>query len=72
MRRVETIVIGLGRASTTLAWQAVQWSPGIPSSPIAYFNGLGSKGSLLAPFFAEQVAVRLTGEREGETSPTGH
>jgi glycine/D-amino acid oxidase-like deaminating enzyme len=29
---------------------------------IAYFNGLGSKGSLLAPFFAEQLARCLVGE----------
>jgi glycine/D-amino acid oxidase-like deaminating enzyme len=28
----------------------------------AYFNGLGSKGSLLAPFFAEQLAAHLCGE----------
>ena len=26
---------------------------------LAYFNGLGSKGSLLAPFFAEQLAAHL-------------
>lgn len=31
---------------------------------LAYFNGLGSKGSLLAPFFAEQLAACLMGERE--------
>jgi glycine oxidase len=31
---------------------------------IAYFNGLGSKGSLLAPFFAKQLAACLAGERE--------
>ncbi len=29
---------------------------------LAYFNGLGSKGSLLAPFFAEQLAAHLCGE----------
>jgi glycine/D-amino acid oxidase-like deaminating enzyme len=28
----------------------------------AYFNGLGSKGSLLAPFFANQLAAHLCGE----------
>jgi glycine/D-amino acid oxidase-like deaminating enzyme len=28
---------------------------------LAYFNGLGSKGSLLAPFFAEQLAAHLCG-----------
>lgn len=34
-----------------------------PQRPhIAYFNGLGSKGSLLAPFFAEQLAAHLCGE----------
>ena len=27
--------------------------------PLAYFNGLGSKGSLLAPFFANQLATHL-------------
>ena len=31
---------------------------------LAYFNGLGSKGSLLAPFFADQLADCLLGERE--------
>ncbi len=31
---------------------------------LAYFNGLGSKGSLLAPFFAEQLAACLAGERD--------
>ena len=31
---------------------------------LAYFNGLGSKGSLIAPFFAEQLAACLAGERE--------
>jgi glycine oxidase len=31
---------------------------------LAYFNGLGSKGSLLAPFFAEHLAACLAGERE--------
>lgn len=30
---------------------------------LAYFNGLGSKGSLLAPFFASQLAECLLGER---------
>lgn len=34
-----------------------------PSYPNhAYFNGLGSKGALLAPFFAEQLAAHLCGE----------
>ncbi|HEY1192397.1 MAG TPA: FAD-dependent oxidoreductase, partial [Gemmata sp.] len=28
---------------------------------LAYFNGLGSKGSLLAPFFADQLARHLCG-----------
>lgn len=31
---------------------------------LAYFNGLGSKGSLLAPFFADQLVADLAGERE--------
>jgi glycine oxidase len=31
---------------------------------VAYFNGLGSKGSLLAPFFAEQLSAYLMGERK--------
>lgn len=31
----------------------------LPSSPVGVFNGLGSKGSLLAPFFAAQWAGRL-------------
>ena len=31
---------------------------------LGYFNGLGSKGSLLAPFFADQLAACLAGERE--------
>ena len=31
---------------------------------LAYFNGLGSKGSLLAPFFANQLAANLCGEGE--------
>lgn len=36
-----------------------------PQSPqLAYFNGLGSKGSLLAPFFADQLAACLLGERD--------
>jgi glycine oxidase len=36
-----------------------------PAYPqVAYFNGLGSKGSLLAPFFAEQLAGCLVGERQ--------
>jgi glycine oxidase len=33
---------------------------------LAYFNGLGSKGSLLAPFCAEQLAACLAGERAPE------
>jgi glycine oxidase len=33
---------------------------------LAYFNGLGSKGSLLAPFFADQLASCLMGERQPE------
>jgi glycine oxidase len=33
---------------------------------LAYFNGLGSKGSLLGPFFAGQLAACLAGEREVE------
>ncbi len=33
-------------------------------SQLAYFNGLGSKGSLLAPFFAEQLVGCLSGERQ--------
>ncbi|MBP3960297.1 FAD-binding oxidoreductase [Gemmata sp. G18] len=34
-----------------------------PEHPqLAYFNGLGSKGSLLAPFFADQLASHLCGE----------
>ncbi|VTU00348.1 fad dependent oxidoreductase : Uncharacterized protein OS=Planctomyces maris DSM 8797 GN=PM8797T_23936 PE=4 SV=1: DAO [Gemmataceae bacterium] len=38
-----------------------------PDRPqLAYFNGLGSKGSLLAPFFAEQLAAHLCGERDVE------
>ena len=28
----------------------------LPGSPVGVFNGLGSKGSLMAPFFAEQLA----------------
>jgi glycine/D-amino acid oxidase-like deaminating enzyme len=36
-----------------------------PAYPqLAYFNGLGSKGSLLAPFFADQLVACLLGERE--------
>ena len=31
----------------------------LPGSPVGVFNGLGSKGSLLAPYFAEQLAARL-------------
>jgi glycine/D-amino acid oxidase-like deaminating enzyme len=31
---------------------------------LAYFNGLGSKGSLLAPLFADQFVSCLLGERE--------
>lgn len=38
-----------------------------PEHPhLAYFNGLGSKGSLLAPFFANQLAAHLCGEGEIE------
>jgi glycine/D-amino acid oxidase-like deaminating enzyme len=38
-----------------------------PAHPhLAYFNGLGSKGSLLAPFFADQLAAHLCGEGEIE------
>lgn len=38
-----------------------------PTHPqLAYFNGLGSKGSLLAPFFAQQLAACLVGEGEVE------
>jgi glycine oxidase len=33
---------------------------------VAYFNGLGSKGALLAPFFAAQLAWTLAGEGEVE------
>jgi glycine oxidase len=40
-----------------------------PAHPqLAYLNGLGSKGSLLAPFFAEQLAAHLCGEGEIEES----
>lgn len=36
-----------------------------PAFPrLAYLNGLGSKGSLLAPFFANQLAAHLCGEGE--------
>jgi glycine oxidase len=36
-----------------------------PEHPqVAYFNGLGSKGSLLAPFFADQLATCLMRERQ--------
>jgi glycine oxidase len=36
-----------------------------PAYPqLAYFNGLGSKGSLLAPFFAEELVACLIGERQ--------
>ncbi len=36
-----------------------------PEHPrLAYFNGLGAKGSLLSPFFANQLAAHLCGERE--------
>lgn len=36
-----------------------------PSHPrLAYFNGLGSKGSLLAPFFADQLAGCLLEDRQ--------
>ena len=35
-----------------------------PDHPqLAYFNGLGSKGALLAPYFAEELAARLTENR---------
>lgn len=34
---------------------------------LAYFNGLGSKGALLAPFFADQFAAHLCGDGEIET-----
>lgn len=34
----------------------------------AYFNGLGSKGSLLAPFFAGQLAAHLCGEGDVDES----
>jgi glycine/D-amino acid oxidase-like deaminating enzyme len=38
-----------------------------PNYPqLAYFNGLGSKGSLLAPYFAEQLVCCLNGERQPE------
>jgi glycine/D-amino acid oxidase-like deaminating enzyme len=38
-----------------------------PAHPqLAYFNGLGSKGSLLAPFFADQLAAHLCGAGEVE------
>ncbi len=38
-----------------------------PERPqLAYFNGLGSKGSLLAPFFAEQLAAHLCDEGQIE------
>jgi glycine/D-amino acid oxidase-like deaminating enzyme len=38
-----------------------------PDRPrVAYFNGLGSKGSLLAPHFAERLAAHLCGEGEIE------
>lgn len=33
---------------------------------LAFFNGLGSKGSLLSPFFGEQLAAHLCGEGEIE------
>ncbi len=39
-----------------------------PTNPrLAYFNGLGAKGSLLAPFFANQLAAHLCDE--GEIDP---
>jgi glycine/D-amino acid oxidase-like deaminating enzyme len=39
-----------------------------PDNPrLAYFNGLGAKGSLLAPFFANQLAAHLCGE--GDIDP---
>lgn len=38
-----------------------------PSHPqLAYFNGLGSKGSLLAPLFADQLVDCLIGARQPE------
>lgn len=38
-----------------------------PTFPqLAYFNGLGSKGSLLAPFFADHLAACLFGGREAD------
>ncbi|MCS6864141.1 MAG: FAD-dependent oxidoreductase [Gemmataceae bacterium] len=37
---------------------------------LAYFNGLGAKGSLLAPFFAHQLAAHLCGQ--GEIDETVH
>jgi glycine/D-amino acid oxidase-like deaminating enzyme len=38
-----------------------------PAHPrLAYFNGLGAKGSLLSPFFANQLAAHLCGEGEIE------
>jgi glycine/D-amino acid oxidase-like deaminating enzyme len=39
--------------------------PDVPQ--LAYFNGLGSKGSLLAPFFADQLAACLVGDGEVES-----
>jgi glycine oxidase len=36
-----------------------------PTNPrVAYFNGLGAKGSLLSPFFANQLAAHLCGYGE--------
>ena len=38
-----------------------------PQNPrLAYFNGLGAKGSLLSPFFANQLAAHLCGQGEIE------
>jgi glycine/D-amino acid oxidase-like deaminating enzyme len=40
-----------------------------PENPrVAYFNGLGSKGALLAPLFAEQLAAHLCGAGSIEES----
>jgi glycine/D-amino acid oxidase-like deaminating enzyme len=40
--------------------------PDVPQ--LAYFNGLGSKGALLAPFFADQLAAALTADGEVEAA----
>ncbi len=40
-----------------------------PEHPqLAFFNGLGAKGSLLAPYFAHQLAAHLCGEGEIDNS----